>query len=145
MRTAKNFAIASVLLTLVTFAPFTAWGADGIDVIRAGSEDMRAFDDVVAKSRVRDSQNAHAAARAAFGAKVSSEAKKAHDQREAAIRENKNFGQWVKSNNNNAGGQGSAATVVGDGTGTGNDSAAQNVLQSTEPGHGPPPGKGHGR
>jgi hypothetical protein len=131
MRLAISPAIASVLFTLVTSAPSLAWGADGtvgIDVLKAGIEDVGAFDAAIAKSRSKDLQSAKAAAKAAVGIKVQTEALKLRDAREHDIQDSKNFGSWVKSTNKGPGGKGSAATVGDD---DGNGSGGGNSSQST--------------
>jgi hypothetical protein len=141
MRSARFSAIASVLLTFVALAPFTAWGADGIEVGKALTEDVGNFDNMLgqtARSRPAASTNARAAARAAFGTKVTNEARKAKAVRERAIVDSKNLGSWTKTNNT-PGGQGSPATVVGGDGSAGSYNPAQSARDSsfgTNHGHG---------
>ena len=132
----------TVLAATVFAMAISAMAADDIDVMKAGREDIGAFDDMLARSRKQERVAPSAGAQAArqgFSSVVTGEARKIRDQREQETRTVKGIGQWVRSGKRPED-KGSAASQGDDhSNGTGGAGSLQSVRDKV-PGAGRPDG-----
>jgi hypothetical protein len=127
-----------ILLALLTGFSSQAYAGGGdINVMKAGREDISAFDDMLGKSQKSGAAGArNSAARASLGATVSAEAQKVRDDRQRAAQNTRSFGQWVKSQNrpDSKGSSASMGDTPGD-TGGGAQGAYSKVTPANNSGN----------
>jgi hypothetical protein len=119
--------------------PSISMGADdNIDVIRAGREDIGAFDDMLAKSqKTQDRRGVAPARREIFSNVVTSEARKVKEERSRDAGERKVVGDWVNSQKRQ---DKKGSPAAGEGSGGGTGGASSQSARDKVPG-----GKGAGK